>query len=134
MTLDNYVQTTSGRGPALGGNTLFHAVNSVWSDVVGHALEGEGPALFEGCYFEDVEEVVGDGTQNLVFSASPSNRAQCEEFIGRTCLPNGYSNSGPFEREDASFLGQFDGKNIAPAGSVEEALANVPGNAGFGRI
>lgn len=100
----------------------------------GHVLEGEGPALFEGCYFENVQEIAGSGTKKLVFSASSSNRARCQQYIGRTCLPNGYSNTGAFSRADTSFLNKFSGKRIAPAGSADEARANVPKNAGFGKI
>lgn len=36
---ENYVYYTSGRSRALSGNTLFHAVHSVWADNSGHAME-----------------------------------------------------------------------------------------------
>ncbi|KAK6220283.1 pectin lyase C [Colletotrichum tabaci] len=133
---NNYIQYTSGRSPALSGNSIFHAVNSVWSDNNGHALEGGSNArgLFEGCYFDKIKEVAGTNLQNKLFSASPSNRAQCQAALGRTCLPNGYRSSGTFPHSDASLLADFKGRRIAPAGSADEAFLNVPKNAGNGKL
>lgn len=79
-------------------------------------------------------EIVGDAPENKLFSATAANRAQCEAYIGRTCLPNYIEDSGAFDEADTSFFGDFAGYNIAPASGVEEALANVPGNAGIGKI
>lgn len=134
--IGNYVLSTSGRGPALSGSVLFHAVNSVWSDVDGHVLEGgdNGRGLFEGCFFEDAAVIAGDDLENQIFSASDANRGLCEAHLGRTCLPNGYENSGPFTKEDSGFLGDFAGLSIAPAGSASEARESVPANAGIGHI
>ncbi|KAM0333023.1 hypothetical protein ACHAQA_001680 [Verticillium albo-atrum] len=136
ITFQSKCLATSGRSPALSGNSLFHAVNSVWSDNPGHALEGgaNGRGLFEGCYFNSIKTVTGTNPENKLFSASAANRAQCQASLGRTCLPNGYRNSGTFPQSDASFLGDFKGRHIAPAGSADEAFLNVPNKAGNGKL
>lgn len=60
---NNYIYHTSGCGPALSGGTLLHAVNNVWEDIDGHALEGgeaTAKGIFEGNVFIDVKTLVGD--------------------------------------------------------------------------
>ncbi|BCS19434.1 polysaccharide lyase family 1 protein [Aspergillus puulaauensis] len=133
---NNHIYHTTGRGPALSGTTLFHAVNSVWSDIPGHAIEGgdQGRGLFEGCYFEDVSEIAPAEPENQLFSASDENAASCESALGRACEPNGYSGSGAFDSSNSDFFGDFADLTIAPAGSATDALAYVPENCGIGRI
>jgi pectin lyase len=58
---NNYITKTAGRGPALSGKTLLHAVNNVWFDVKGHLLEGGDAGargIFEGNVFNNVQNVV----------------------------------------------------------------------------
>lgn len=111
-------------------------MNSVWSDIPGHAIEGgdQGRGLFEGCYFTDVSEIAPAEPENQLFSASDENAASCESALGRACEPNGYSGSGAFDSSNADFFGDFADLTIAPAGSATDALAYVPENCGIGRI
>ncbi|PYH67636.1 polysaccharide lyase family 1 protein [Aspergillus vadensis CBS 113365] len=133
---NNYVYHTTGRGPALSGTTLFHAVNSVWSSIPGHAIEGneKGRGIFEGCFFEDVVEVAPAKPENQLFSASEANAASCKSALGRACQPNGYSKSGAFSSSETGFFSDFSGLTIAAAGSATDARGYVPKNCGIGRI
>lgn len=128
---------TAGRGPALSGSTLFHAVNSVWSDIDGHAIEGDknGQGLFEGCAFEDVDTVVVDDFKGSLFSSPDSTtNAECESALGRSCVENSFSNSGAFDKSDTGFFSNFTGLSIASATAASSALKSVPTNAGFGKL
>ncbi|RVD89563.1 uncharacterized protein DFL_000566 [Arthrobotrys flagrans] len=78
----NHVYYTSGRSLALSGNTLFHAINSVWSSNSGHALEGTtttGRSLFEGCVFTNVPTTVSGTYPGQLFT---SESAYCGIFVG----------------------------------------------------
>lgn len=133
---DNYVYHTSGRSPALSGTTLFHAVNSVWADNNGHAIEGDanGQGLFEGCVFADVDTVVTADFSGHLFGAT-SDSASCEPYLGRACEANTLTNSGAFAEDDMSFLAQFSGRaDIARPTTAVEAESNVVGNAGAGKV
>ncbi|KAH6647894.1 pectin lyase fold/virulence factor [Truncatella angustata] len=134
---NNYVYHTSGRSPALSGSTLFHAVNSVWSDNNGHAIEGDtnGQGLFEGCVFENVTTVVVDDFKGSLFSSSDSTtNAKCESALGRACVENVFSNSGAFDKSDTGFFSNFTGLSIASATAASSAEKSVPSAAGFGKL
>ncbi|KAI1846192.1 hypothetical protein JX266_007717 [Neoarthrinium moseri] len=134
---NNYIWSTSGRGPALSGSTLFHAVNSVWSNISGHAIEGDtnGQGLFEGCVFDDVETIVVDDFKGHLFSSpDDTTNQQCESALGRACVSNIYSNSGTFDSSDTEFFANFTGLSVATAVSASEAQSKVPASAGFGKL
>lgn len=111
-------------------------MNSVWSEVDGHVLEGgdQGRGLFEGCYFENVAEIASGDHENQLLSINEANGALCEASLGRACLPNGYSNSGTFDIEDSGFLGDFVGLTVPPVESWESVKDQVIANAGIGKI
>ncbi|KAH6999310.1 pectin lyase fold/virulence factor [Ilyonectria destructans] len=134
---NNYIEHTAGRGPALSATTLLHAVNNVWNDIKGHAIEGDtaGKGLFEGNVFKNVQvTVVPDfkGQLNSCPDASAANAVK--NYIGRVCQGNILTNSGAFNRRDTGFLSEFKGLPIAPATQATTANAKVPSSAGFGRI
>lgn len=133
---DNHVYHTSGRSPALSGNTLFHAVNSVWEDNNGHAIEGDsnGQGLFEGCVFKDVATVVANDFTGHLFGASSSDLDSCKSFLGRACEANTLTGSGAFSEDDTGFLSNFTGMTIARATSAADAESNILGNVGCGKF
>ncbi|KAM0470232.1 hypothetical protein ACHAPX_010020 [Trichoderma viride] len=129
----NHVYYTSGRTPALSGNTLFHAVNNVWSSNSGHAIEGtsNGMGLYEGNYFVNVPTIVASGFVGRLFSSQSSAVSQCAQYLGRNCVSNSLSNSGSFTNSDTSFLYLFQGKtNIVSAVSASSIQSTVPSSAG----
>lgn len=123
---------TSGRSPALSGNTLFHAVNSVWADNSGHALEGtdNGMGLFEGCVFDNVPNIADDGFVGQLFTSDAANVDQCTEYLGRACETNILVNSGPFSWSDTGFFVDFSGLSIAPVAPAASIQDSVPAAAG----
>ncbi|KUI54662.1 putative pectin lyase C [Cytospora mali] len=133
---NNYVYHTSGRSPALSGSTLFHAVNSVWEDNDGHAVEGDsnGQGLFEGCVFNNVTTPIVDDFSGHVFAATSDNADKCSTHLGRACEANSLTSSGAFTPDDDSFFSNFTGLSIASATSAEDAASSVPNNAGFGKL
>ncbi|CAJ2503552.1 Uu.00g109460.m01.CDS01 [Anthostomella pinea] len=128
----NYVYMTSGRTPALSGNTLFHAVNNVWSSNSGHMLEGTdtGKGLYEGNYIVDAPTVVQSGFVGSLFTSDASVASQCAAYLGRNCVPNTLVNSGAFSYSDSSFLSLFSGKSIPAAASAASIESSVPAAAG----
>lgn len=131
--LENYVYKTSGRSPALSGNTLLHAVNNVWSTNSGHLLEGDkstSRGLYEGNYFEDVPTVVVDGFAGQLFTSEASDVSQCSASLGRDCVSNELSSSGEFSSSDTDFLSEFKGQSIPEAESASSIKSTVPSEAG----
>ncbi|KAF4975688.1 hypothetical protein FZEAL_7578 [Fusarium zealandicum] len=133
----NYIIHTSGRGPALSATTFLHAVNNVWSDIKGHAIEGDtaGKGLFEGNVFLNVKDVVVKDFKGQLNSCPDSTAAAAtQKFLGRVCQGNIFTSSGAFSRKDTGFLSEFNGLPIARATQATVAQAKVPANAGFGKI
>ncbi|OJZ91488.1 polysaccharide lyase family 1 protein [Aspergillus luchuensis CBS 106.47] len=128
----NYVYYTSGRSPALSGNTLFHAVNNVWADNSGHAIEGtdNGMGLFEGNWFNNVPTIVQSGFVGQLFSSESADLSQCETYLGRDCVTNAYISSGSFDYDDDGFFVDFENLTIASAASASSVESSVPSNAG----
>ncbi|KAI3322340.1 polysaccharide lyase family 1 protein [Xylariaceae sp. AK1471] len=129
----NYVYYTSGRSPALSGNTLFHAVNNVWSSNSGHLIEGDsdGKGLYEGNYFLNNPTVLTSGFSGRLISSDASHVSECASYLGRNCVSNSFSNSGSFSRDDTSLLVLFQGKtNIVTAASASSIQSTVPSSAG----
>ncbi|KAF4980568.1 hypothetical protein FDECE_17856 [Fusarium decemcellulare] len=134
----NYIYRTQGRSPALSGGTLLHAVNNVWEENNGHALEGgdsKARGIFEGNVFINVKNLVSDYQGRLFTAPSADSTAECELALGRACEVNVLDNSqGDFDFTDTSFFSDYSGLEIAPATSAEEAKTSVPQNAGAGKI
>ncbi|KAI0017103.1 polysaccharide lyase family 1 protein [Xylariomycetidae sp. FL0641] len=129
----NHVYMTSGRSPALSGNTLLHAVNNVWESNSGHLLEGtdDGMGLYEGNYFVNDPTVVQDGFVGHLFSSPASDLGACRSALGRDCVENLLESSGSFDQNDSSFFGQFAGAaNIVSARPAGEIKSSVPAGAG----
>ncbi|KAI0483931.1 polysaccharide lyase family 1 protein [Xylariaceae sp. FL0804] len=129
----NYVYYTSGRTPALSGNTLFHAVNNVWSSNSGHLIEGtdDGMGLYEGNYIVDCPTVVDSSFVGQLFSSDAADVAQCATYLGRDCVPNVLSNSGAFDEDDTAFFSDFSGaSDIVAAASAASIETSVPAAAG----
>ncbi|KAM3087063.1 hypothetical protein ACMFMF_000995 [Clarireedia jacksonii] len=130
----NYVYYTSGRSPALSGNTPFHAVNNVWSSNTGHLLEGDsnGMGLYEGNYFTSVPTVVQSGYSIRLFTSNSADVSKCATYLGRNCVSNSLSNSGSFSYADTSFVYLFSGKtNIVLAAlvsSIQSIILSSSGN------
>lgn len=130
---ENYVHDTSGRSPALSGNTLFHAVNNVWASNSGHLLEGSsnGMGVYEGNYFIDCPTVVASGFVGSLYSSEAAYLSQCAQYLGRNCVANVLSNSGSFSYDDTNMLSLFQGKsNIVAAASASSIQSSVMKNAG----
>ncbi|KAI5241395.1 putative pectin lyase [Aureobasidium subglaciale] len=130
----NYIHHTSGRSPKVQGNTILHAVNNYWYDIdsKGHAFElGQGGyVLAEGNKFQNVVTVIEAGATGKYFTV-PGSGSVCSSFIGRSCQSNAFGSSGLFSSADTSFLGNFQGKNIASAAAASSvSTANV----GYGKI
>ncbi|KAH6668454.1 polysaccharide lyase family 1 protein [Halenospora varia] len=129
----NYVYYTSGRSPALSGNTLFHAVNNVWSSNSGHLLEGDsnGMGLYEGNYITNVPTVVASGSTIRLFTSGSSEVSTCAKYLGRNCVSNSLVSSGSWSTTDSTFLTLFSGKsNIVAAVSASSIQSTVPSSAG----
>ncbi|WYZ44770.1 hypothetical protein EsH8_VIII_000086 [Colletotrichum jinshuiense] len=135
---NNYIYKTSGRGPALSGATLLHAVNNVWSDIKGHAIEGgEATArgIFEGNVFSNVNQMVSDYKGKLFTSPDATTNAKCKTALGRACEVNILEKAtGDFDYSDTSFFNDFAGLSIASAEAASKIQTTVPSNAGAGKL
>lgn len=139
---NNYITKTAGRGPALSGKTLLHAVNNVWADVKGHLLEGGDAGamgLFEGNVFNNVENVVAEYAGKIFGSPDATTNKQCKATLGRDCQVNlfqGTTTTGSTltGKKDTSFFSQFSGKSIASAVAASAITVRIPNGAGAGHI
>ncbi|GJC94631.1 pectin lyase [Colletotrichum higginsianum] len=135
---NNYIYKTAGRGPALSGATLLHAVNNVWSDTNGHAIEGgEATArgIFEGNAFINVKQLVSDYKGRLFSSPDATTNAQCKSALGRACEINVFEDTtDDFKYTDTTFFGDFKGLGIASAAAASKIKTSVPANAGAGKL
>ncbi|KAL0940378.1 pectin lyase [Colletotrichum truncatum] len=132
----NYVHHTSGRAPKIGGNSLVHIVNNYWYDNTGHAMEADTGAkvVLEGNVFQNVKASMQAGLAGKVFSSPDANTNKaCSSGLGHACQLNAYGSSGSLTGSDSSILSSFSGKNIASAGTANDAKAAAT-NAGFGKI
>jgi pectate lyase len=139
---NNYITKTAGRGPALSGKTLLHAVNNVWFDVKGHLLEGGDAGargIFEGNVFNNVQNVVADYAGKLFGSPDATTNKQCSTALGRSCEVNLFQGttttaSSLTSKKDTSFFSEFQGKTIASAKPVSEIVTRIPNAAGIGKL
>lgn len=129
----NWVYETSGRSPALSGNTVFHAVNNVWSSNSGHLLEGtdEGKGLYEGNYFLSTPTIVASGFVGQLYSSESAYLSQCDTYLGRACVENLLgSGAGSFAEDDYSWFSDLSGRPIVAASSASSVATSVINNAG----
>ncbi|KAF2148573.1 polysaccharide lyase family 1 protein [Myriangium duriaei CBS 260.36] len=133
----NYIFHTSGRAPKVGGNTLLHAVNNYWYDNDHHGFEIDagGMALVEGNYFQKVNRIFESPIRGQLFSSPDTTaNAACKQYLGRSCVMNGYGGSSVISKADKAFLRNFRGKNIASASAYTSVANNVRRNAGQGKL
>lgn len=125
---------TSGRSPALSGNTVFHAVNNVWSSNSGHLLEGtdNGMGLYEGNYFLNTPVIADSGFVGQLFSSDAADLSQCQTYLGRNCVANLVgSGSGSFSGwDDYGWFVDLSGRPIVTASSASSAATSVINGAG----
>ncbi|KAJ6487644.1 pectin lyase fold/virulence factor [Mycena sanguinolenta] len=128
----NYILNTSGRSPALSGNTLFHAVNNVWENNSGHLIEGtaDGMGVYEGNAFINTPTVVIEGFVGQLYDATTANAAQCSAVLKRVCVANSFSNAGAFPEDQTGFFADFSGLTIVRAASAASIVNTVPVSAG----
>ncbi|KAF2827054.1 pectin lyase-like protein [Ophiobolus disseminans] len=138
---NNYITKTAGRGPALSGKTLLHAVNNVWFDVKGHLLEGGDAGargIFEGNVFNNVQNVVADYAGKLFGSPDATTNKQCSTALGRSCEVNLFQGttiaSSLTSKKDTGFFGEFKGLGIASAAAASAITVRIPNGAGTGKI
>ncbi|RLN72491.1 hypothetical protein BBJ28_00004558 [Nothophytophthora sp. Chile5] len=99
--LNNYVHSTSGRSPKIGGssdaNVIAHVANNYWADNSGHSFEIGANAwvLAEGNYFEDTTLPLLSGTDGAIYAATAST--ECQSYLGRSCAANVVDSSGAFD-------------------------------------
>lgn len=134
----NYISHTAGRSPALSGGTLLHAVNNVWEDNNGHALEGgdtKARGIYEGNVFINIKSMVDNYAGRLFTADDQGSNSACKPALGRSCVSNIIENSkGNFSFKDDSFFSEFSGLEIASAVPAAQAQLDVPKNAGAGKI
>jgi len=89
---NNYIHHTQGRSPKLGGNAVVHMVNNLWSDNIGHAIEGAAAyALLEGSVFRNVKASIEKYTGYIW--APTADDSSCQGALGRSCVRNIYESS-----------------------------------------
>ncbi|KAG6580182.1 pectin lyase F [Phytophthora cinnamomi] len=96
--LGNYIHSTSGRSPKIGGesdmNAIVHAANNHFEDNTGHAFDVRQNAyvLAEGNYFSSVKMPNMEETEGSFFV--PTAGGDCKASIGRDCEVNVLTDSG----------------------------------------
>ncbi|KAF9880166.1 hypothetical protein CkaCkLH20_02120 [Colletotrichum karsti] len=134
---NNYIYKTAGRSPALSGGTLLHAVNNVWEENNGHALEGgdaKARGLFEGNAWINVKALVSDYAGKL-FAADASSASQCQTALGRACEANVFeSTTNDFPSNDNTVLSLFKSYSAPTVEAASKIKTSVPANAGAGKL
>ncbi|OJJ45081.1 hypothetical protein ASPZODRAFT_70393 [Penicilliopsis zonata CBS 506.65] len=133
--VDNYLYMTSGRAPKVAGSTIVHAANNYWYDNSGHAFETDDGVyvLLEGNVFDNVTTIVdSDYNDGALFAATSDNASDCEDYIGRACVANSYTDSGSTDDADTSVLEEFESYSSdvydAAAASTDIASSAGQGN------
>ncbi|KAL4162424.1 hypothetical protein PRNP1_003039 [Phytophthora ramorum] len=104
--LNNYVHSTSGRSPKIGGdssaNVVAHIANNYWADNSGHSFEIGVNAwvLAEGNYFQDTTLPLMTGSDGTLYAATAT--AECNSYLGRSCAANVVDNSGAFQSRNGA--------------------------------
>jgi pectin lyase len=130
----NYIHHTSGRSPKIGGNSLVHAVNNLFSDNTGHAFDNGqgGMTIAEGNVFQNVKTPLLENVGAFFGSPSTSANAACSSKLGHVCQLNAFGSSGALGGTDTGFLSNFSGKSVASAGAAN--AGTIQNGAGVGKI
>ncbi|GMF21121.1 unnamed protein product [Phytophthora fragariaefolia] len=134
--LGNYIHSTSGRSPKIGGeggmNAIVHAANNYFEDNTGHAFDVKQNAyvLAEGNYFASVKTPNMEESQGRFFV--PTSSGDCKTSIGRDCELNVLTSSGKLAgySEDAvesqikTYQKQIGEYAVKPAAKVSAAVNN----------
>ncbi|KAG1693285.1 hypothetical protein DVH05_023749 [Phytophthora capsici] len=102
--LNNYVHSTSGRSPKVGGNknehVTVHIANNYWGNNSGHSFElGENAyVLAEGNYFDNTKQPLDKKTtMGALYGPTGTDGTDlCSASLGRACSVNTLVNSGNF--------------------------------------
>ncbi|KAF1336047.1 Pectate lyase, partial [Globisporangium splendens] len=143
--INNYVHSTSGRSPKLGGSTdpntdvVVHAANNYWADNSGHSFDVAEKAfvLMEGNYFESTANpnLQDSTTTGSVFVPTSSNQNYCKLYLGRNCQLNVLETSGPLSgRQDSVAIARLAGLTAAYTPVVAKKLTKVTANYGIGAL
>ncbi|ETN03483.1 hypothetical protein PPTG_15712 [Phytophthora nicotianae INRA-310] len=88
--VNNYVHSTSGRSPKVGGssdsNAIVHVANNYWADNSGHSFElgQNGFVLAEGNYYQDTVAPLSAGNEGAIYAATAST--ECKNYLGRSAV------------------------------------------------
>ncbi|KAI9984345.1 hypothetical protein PInf_005693 [Phytophthora infestans] len=130
--INNYVHSTSGRSPKVGGssdsNAIVHVANNYWADNSGHSFElgQNGFVLAEGNYYQDT--VAPEGA---IYAATATT--ECSNYLGRSCLPNVLDKSGSLQsRSGATALSKMKGNTAVSKFSPRAAKKLVKTTKNFG--
>lgn len=63
--------------------------------------------VYEGNYFLNDPTVVASGFVGRLYSSEWSDWSQCAAYLGRNCVANRLSNSGPFNYDNTDILTLF---------------------------
>ncbi|KAA8571559.1 hypothetical protein EYC84_001557 [Monilinia fructicola] len=136
----NYVHSTSGRGPKVGGlassvepNVFFHAANNYWQNISGNAfqLSKGAKVLAEGNQFENTTKPIDvdtDAGSKSIWTSS-TDAAACTPIIGRPCLANSLVSSGPFAGSNQDVLTTAKTMALSPVVPATNVKAMVLQNA-----
>ncbi|KAI8930855.1 hypothetical protein NX059_011872 [Plenodomus lindquistii] len=142
---NNYITKTAGRGPALSGKTLLHAVNNVWIRHQGPRHRGRTcrrprPRLKER-YSKDISNVVTDYAGKIFSSPDEAADKQCTAQLRRACQVNLFSGTTSAAasahltgKKDTALLAEFKGKSPAGAAAASAIVTRIPHGAGAGKI
>ncbi|KAG7397753.1 hypothetical protein PHYBOEH_000292 [Phytophthora boehmeriae] len=103
---NNYIHSTSGRGPKIGGNAdahvVAHVVNNYFGDNSGHSFEIDVNAwvLTEGNYFNNTAKPLYATGKGSIFTAGATD--ECSQYLGRSCEANVLVNSGNFTSREGT--------------------------------
>ncbi|KAL2890633.1 putative pectin lyase F [Ceratocystis lukuohia] len=138
----NWIHHTSGRGPDLGKDSVWHLFNNYWSDVSGHALSvfPEPSVFVEGNVFESVKYPNYRTGCTGMFTVNETTAQTCETTLGRQCMENQVSSdSGPLTLQTADNTTTLEiYKKIVDfeleITSPDKVKDSVMANAGIGKL
>lgn len=138
----NYIHTTSGRSPKVGGNgnIVMHAVNNYWQDNTGHAFDiSEGASvLIEANVFESVAQPITPESAShggAIFNVPSGSEGDCSAALGRPCVANSVSSdSGDFGSYSSSSVLSSIGSSAVEAQAADGVANAVTADAGVGRV
>ncbi|RLN56289.1 hypothetical protein BBJ29_006635 [Phytophthora kernoviae] len=100
--INNYIHSTSGRAPKVGGvkdsRVIAHVANNYWADNSNHSFEIDINAwvLAEGNYLKNTRKPLYKGGAGSLYVANDTNTNECIQYLGRPCEANVLESSGNF--------------------------------------